>query len=75
MLGSIERHLKNKAIIRHSQHGFTNGKSGLSNFISFYSKVPHLLDEVRMVDVIFLDFSKDFGTISHTIFLDRLSKR
>lgn len=27
ILGNTERHLKNNAIIRHSQYGFTKGKS------------------------------------------------
>ena len=29
ILGATERHLKNNTIIRHSQHGFTKGKSCL----------------------------------------------
>ncbi|KAK4825967.1 hypothetical protein QYF61_003536 [Mycteria americana] len=43
--GTIERHLKNNAVIRHSQHGFTKGKSCLTNLMSFYDKVTRLVDE------------------------------
>lgn len=32
---TIERHLKDKAIIRQSQYGFTNGKSCLTNLIYY----------------------------------------
>ncbi|RMC21685.1 hypothetical protein DUI87_02553 [Hirundo rustica rustica] len=42
----------------HSQHGFMRGKSSLTNFISFYDKVAHLVDQGKPVDVIFGDFSK-----------------
>ncbi|KAJ7412797.1 hypothetical protein WISP_94411 [Willisornis vidua] len=35
---NIENHLKDNAVIGHSQHGFMRGKSCLSNLISFYDK-------------------------------------
>lgn len=69
----IERQLNDKAIIRHSQHGFIKGKSCPSNLISFCDKVTHLVDERMAVDVIFLHFSKAFGTAPHSILLDKLS--
>ncbi|KAK4822413.1 hypothetical protein QYF61_015160 [Mycteria americana] len=72
-LSTIERHLKNNAIIRHSQHGFSKGKSCLINLIPFYDKVTCLVDEGKAVDVVFLDFSRALHTVPHSILLDKLS--
>lgn len=73
ILGATERHLKDNAIIGHSQQGFTKQKYCLANLISFYDKVAHLVEEGKPVDAIFLDFSKSFDTVCHNIFLDKLS--
>jgi len=64
ILGAIERHLRNKAIVRNSQHRFTKGKFHLIHFISFYNKVTCLADVEKAVDVDFLDFCKAFDNSS-----------
>lgn len=49
------------------------GKSSLNDLILFYDKVTYLVDQGNPVDTIFLDFRKAFSTISHSIFLDKMS--
>ena len=56
-------------MIRPSQHGFMNGRSCLTNLISFHDKVTRLVDEGKAVDVVYLGFSKAFDTVSHSILL------
>ncbi|CAM4687652.1 unnamed protein product [Lepidochelys kempii] len=71
---SIMKHLEERKVIRNSQHGFTKGKSCLTNLIAFYDEITGSVDEGKAVDVLFLDFSKAFGTVSHNILVSKLKK-
>ena len=72
-LGTFMDQLKVRQGIRPSQHGFTNSRSYLTNLISYYDKVPHLVDEGKAVDVVCLHFSKAFDTVPHNILMEKLA--
>ena len=74
IMETISRHMKNKEVVECSRHGFTKGKSGLTNLTAFHSKMTGLLNERKAVDVVCLDFSKAFDTVSHNIPIDKLTK-
>ncbi|KAK4818051.1 LOW QUALITY PROTEIN: hypothetical protein QYF61_004578 [Mycteria americana] len=73
ILSALNRHVQANQGIRPSQHAFMKGRSCLTNLISLYDQVTCLVDEGKAVDVTYLDFSKDFDTISHSILLEKLA--
>ena len=58
-------HLNTHTLLLKSQHGFTKGKSCLTNLLSFLEDVTKAIDEGKPLDVIYLDFSKAFDKVPH----------
>ena len=56
-------HLDKHSLIKSSQHGFTKGKSCLTNLLEFMEEVTENLDVGIPVDVIYLDFAKAFDKV------------
>ncbi|NWT73742.1 LORF2 protein, partial [Prunella himalayana] len=69
IMSAITQHLQDGQGIRPSQHGFMKGRSCLTNLVSFYDQVTQLVDAGEAVDVVCLDSSKAFDTVSHSTLL------
>lgn len=72
ILKATSRQIREKKIIRSSQHGFTKGKSCLTNLIKSYNDLSDLTDEESAADIVYLDFNEVFNNISHKILIENL---
>lgn len=59
-------------VIHPYQHGFMRGRSCSSQLLKVYHNIGKILDRGGQVDIVYLDFSKAFDSISHNLILYKL---
>jgi len=66
--------MENKEVIGESQHGFTKGKSCLTDLIACYDEVTALVNKRGGTDAIYTDLSKAFDSVAHDILFSKLGE-
>ena len=54
------------------QHGFMPNLSTSTNLVEFYELINRIIDKNGQVDVVFMDFSKAFDSVPHSLLLKKL---
>ena len=57
--------LEDNIFTNNIQHGFSNKRSCRSNLLDFYNDVFNIYDEIKAVDIIYLDFQKTIDMVPH----------
>ena len=68
----ILEHVTKNNLLSEDQHGFSKGKSCMSNLLITLEDVTESLDEGFGVDIIYLDYSKAFDTVPHKHLISKL---
>ena len=70
----IVKHLDENGIISEKQFGFRKGRSTEDQLLLTYGEIIRAVDAGEIVDVIYLDFSKAFDLVSHSVMLEKIAK-
>jgi hypothetical protein len=66
------KHLETSGVMTAAQHGFTRGRSCLTNLLETLEDWTKALDEGFGVDALYLDYKKAFDTVPHRRLLQKL---
>lgn len=61
-------------IIADCQHGFVKKRSTISNLMVYIPFISNALGKREQVDSVYIDFTKAFDRVSHTLIIDKLNR-
>jgi len=70
----LVKYLESSGVMSNSQHGFTRGRSCLTNLLETFETWTRISGEGTGIAVVFLDFRKAFDSVSHVKLLQKLQK-
>ena len=70
----VMKHLIHNDILSSQQHGFTPGRSCLTNLLTTLEDCSRNLDDKVPTDIIYLDFAKAFDTVPHARLCHKLQR-
>ena len=70
----VVKHLETNNLMNPNQHGFRSGRSCLSQLLEHQENIVNELVAGNDVDVVYLDFSKAFDKVDHSVVLKKMSK-
>ena len=68
----VSSFIDKKGFLNNTQHGFRSGRSCLSALLNVFDEIMHMLDGGGSVDMVYLDFFKEFDKVDHGILLHKL---
>lgn len=74
LLENMLRHMRDEQVIKDRHHGFTKGRSYLTNLVAFCDRGMVSVGKKAATDIIYLDLCKVFGMVSHHILIYKLER-
>ena len=72
MVKKLTKYLEEQSLYNKGQHGFRSGRSCVSQLLQHRINVLSALEDGDGTDVIYLDFTKAFDKVDHSILLQKL---
>ena len=72
IFSNIMNHADKLDILKHYQHGFRKGHSCESQLLITVEDIGRQLDQQHQIDILILDFAKDFDMVPHRRLLTKL---